>query len=161
MGNEDKIDLRVDVGIDVRTSAQGRHEQGPDEEGRPGHGAPRRRGEAGEGRLGCIFWTLLLVVGIVVAWQMVPVKLRTAEFHDYMEDQANLAAASSAESLKKRVLERANELDLPVGPKNLTVSKGGDRIKMYTEYTIVVEFPLGFTYEWDFVHDVDRPIYYY
>lgn len=120
-----------------------------------------RRGEAGEGRLGCIFWTLVLVVGIVIAWQMIPVKVRTAEFYDYMVDQANFAASASAEGLKKRILTKANDLDLPVGPKNLTVTKERERIKMHTEYTVVVEFPFGFTYEWEFVHDVDRPIFYY
>lgn len=117
--------------------------------------------EAGEGRLGCIVWSLLLVVVVVVAWQMVPVKIRTSELHDYMIDEANFAAQRSTEGLKKRVLDKANELQLPVGPKNLTVSKERERIRMHTEYTVVVEFPFGFTYDWDFEHDVDRPIFYY
>ena len=120
-----------------------------------------RRREAGEGRLGCIFWTLVLVVGIVVAWQMVPVKVRTAELYDFMTDQANFAASVPEDALKKRILDKANDLDLPVGSKNLSVTKSRDRIKMHTEYTVVVEFPLGFTYDWEFVHDVDRPIFYY
>jgi hypothetical protein len=121
----------------------------------------RRRAEAGEGRIGCIFWSLVLIVGIVVAWQMVPVKIKTSELYDYMVDQAAFAANRSADSIKKRILEKANELDLPVGPKNLSVDKHTERIRMHTEYTVVVEFPLGFTYDWNFVHDVDRPIYYY
>ena len=117
--------------------------------------------EAGEGRLGCIIWSLLLVAVIVVAWQMVPVKVRTAELHDYMIDEANFAAQRSAERMKTRIIERAEELDLPVGPKNLTVNKQRERVHMHTEYTVVVEFPFGFTYDWEFEHDVDRPIFYY
>jgi hypothetical protein len=117
--------------------------------------------EAGEGRLGCIIWSLALVVVVVVAWQMVPVKVRTAELQDFMIDEANLAARYTAERIKSRVLERAADLDLPVTTKNLTVSKERERIRMHTEYTVVVEFPFGFTYDWDFEHDVDRPIFYY
>lgn len=117
--------------------------------------------EAGEGRLGCIIWSLALVAVIVVAWQMVPVKVRTAELQDYMIDEANFASRRTAERIKTRVLERADELDLPVTAKNLTVSKERERIRMHTEYTVVVEFPFGFTYDWDFEHDVDRPIFYY
>lgn len=124
-------------------------------------GVPRRRGEAGEGRIGCIFWSVLLIVGFVVAWQMVPVKVRTSELHDYMIDQANFAGSTSEDGIKKRILSKANDLDLPVGPKNLTVTKERERIKMHTEYTVVVEFPFGFSYDWEFEHDVDRPIFYY
>lgn len=120
-----------------------------------------RHSEAGEGRIGCIFWSLVLLAGILVAWQVVPVKIRTAEFHDYMQDQAQLAGRRSAEGIKKDLMNKANELELPVGAKNLTVTKARERIRMHTEYTVVVEFPLGYTYDWDFVHDVDRPIFYY
>jgi hypothetical protein len=119
------------------------------------------RGEAGEGRIGCIFWSLVLIVGGIIAWTLVPVQVRTSEFIDYMDDQAQFASQRSAEAIKKRVLDKANDLRLPVGPKELTVAKEGERIKMHTEFTIVVEFPFGFTYDWDVEHDIDRPIFYY
>jgi hypothetical protein len=121
----------------------------------------RSRGEAGEGRIGCIFWTLVLAVGIIIAWQTVPVKIKTSELYDYMEDQAAFASARSGEAIKTRILSKAADLRLPVGPKNLTVNKESERIRMHTEYTVTVSFPFGITYDWDFVHDIDRPIYYY
>jgi len=120
-----------------------------------------RRGEAGEGRIGCIFWSLLLIVGAIIAWQMVPVQIRSSEFVDYMDDQAQFAAQRSADAIKKRVLQKANDLRLPVGPKELTVTKETERIRMHVEYTVEVEFPFGFTYPWHFEHDIDRPIFYY
>jgi hypothetical protein len=78
-----------------------------------------------------------------------------------MVDQATFASQRSAEGMKTRILDKANELDLPVGPKNLSVRKESERIRMYTEYTVELRFPFGITHEWDFVHDIDRPIYYY
>jgi hypothetical protein len=88
-----------------------------------------RRGEAGEGRIGCIFWSLLLIVGAIIAWQMVPVQIRSSEFVDYMDDQAQFAAQRSADAIKKRVLQKANDLRLPVGPnrrhQRLKLSRSG------------------------------------
>lgn len=120
-----------------------------------------RQRESGEGRIGCILWGLALIIAALILWQVVPVKMRTAEFYDFMVDQAAFAANRSEQSMKKQIIDKANELDIPVGPKNLTVTKLQARVRMHTEYTIVLEFPFGFTHEWDFVHDVDRPIYYY
>lgn len=119
------------------------------------------RGEAGEGRIGCIFWSLVLIVGGIIAWTLVPVQLRTSEFIDYMDDQAQFASQRSAEAIKTRVIQKANDLRLPVGPKELTVTKEGERIKMHTEFTVVVEFPFGITHDWEVEHDIDRPIFYY
>lgn len=120
-----------------------------------------RRAESGEGRIGCIFWGLAVIVGALILWQVVPVKMRTAEFYDFMVDQAAFASNRSSETIKKQILDEANELDVPVGPKNLNVTKTQTRIRMHAEYTIVLEFPFGITHDWHFVHDVDRPIYYY
>jgi len=120
-----------------------------------------RRSEAGEGRIGCIIWSLVLIVGGIIAWTAVPVQVRSSEFIDYMEDQAQFASQRSAETIKKRLLDKANDLQLPIGPKELTVSKESERIKMHVEYTVEVKFPFGFTYDWDFEHDVNRPIFFY
>jgi len=122
----------------------------------------RRRGERGESRIGCIFWSAALIVGIVVAWVAVPVKVKTSELHDFMIDQAtNASRFRTAESLKKRVLARARELDLPVTSKNLTVRRSDARVRMEADYTVTLEFPFDITYDWRFQHEVDRPIFYY
>ena len=122
----------------------------------------RRRGERGEGKIGCIFWTAVLVVGIVIAWVAIPVKVKTSELHDFMIDQAtNASRFRSAESLEKRVLARARELDLPLTSKSLTVQRNDARVRMEADYTVTLEFPFGVTYDWRFHHEVDRPIFYY
>lgn len=118
-------------------------------------------GEAGEGRIGCIFWGAVFVVIFVIAWQAVPVKVASSELYDHMIDQANFADRRSAAGMKKAVLQKAEDLDLPLEAKNLTVTKTSSRVKMDAKYTVVVDFPLGFDYEWDFHHEVDRPIYIY
>ena len=114
----------------------------------------------GEGNLGCILTGAIFAIGLMIAWQAVPTKIRSAEFYDFMIDQAEAAGSREAAQIKKRLLAKADELDLPVNEKNLSVKKGGDRIKIETKYTIPLEYP-GYTYEWTFDHKIDRAIFYF
>jgi hypothetical protein len=120
---------------------------------------PRRRAEKGEGNLGCILWVLLLALGLLIAWKMIPVKVNSAELYDYMDELARFnAGKESAEEIKKKILVRAAELHLPVEKENVTVVRDGDRIQMTVDYTVPVKFP-GYTYNWHFSHELDRPIF--
>jgi hypothetical protein len=118
----------------------------------------RRSAERGEGNLGCILWMLLFAIGVLIAWKAVPVKVQSAELYDYMVELTKFAASSSAENLKKQVVTKAAELDLPLDKDDVEVRKTTDRIQIEASYTVPLEFP-GYTYEWNFNHQVDRPIF--
>ena len=118
-----------------------------------------RRSERGEGNLGCILWLLALGFAVLVAWKAVPVKLQSTELYDYMDELAKFSAAQvPPDQLKKRILERAAQLQIPLTKDNIRVERNGDRIYMEVEYTIPVEFP-GYTYLWNFHQKLDRPIF--
>jgi hypothetical protein len=117
-----------------------------------------RSRQRGDGKLGCILWTVILALVILIAWKAIPVKIKSAELYDFMVEQAKFAANAKPETIKKRILRRAKELDLPLDAKAVTVERIGDRIRMKARYTVNLEFP-GYTYVWDFNHVVDRPIY--
>lgn len=115
---------------------------------------PRR----GEGKIGCILWSALLVAFVAICWKVIPIKLRSSELYDFMEEQAMFAGRSKADAIKKRIINRAIELDLPVKKKDITVQRRAGRIRMKCTYTVPVEFP-GYTYQWHFEHIVDRPVF--
>ena len=108
----------------------------------------QRQRQAGDGKLGCILWSLLLIAGVMVAWKAVPVKIATSELYDFMVEQAKWAGNTPPEVLQKRIVSKANELNLPVDPKLVTAERPGDRIRMKAVFTVPLEFP-GYTYEWD------------
>lgn len=119
----------------------------------------RRIAERGEGNLGCILWILVLGIAVLITWKAVPVKIASAELYDYMEDLARSAGVNTtAEEVKKAILKRAEDLKLPLDKDHVMVERNGDRIRMRAEYTVPVEFP-GYTYNWHFVHELDRPIF--
>ena len=118
-----------------------------------------RRSERGEGNLGCILWLLALGLAVLIAWKAVPVKLQSTELYDYMDELAKFSAAQiPPDQLKKRILDRAAQLQIPLSKENVRVQRNGDRIYMEIEYTIPVEFP-GYTYQWNFHQKLDRPIF--
>ena len=120
---------------------------------------PRRTAERGEGNLGCIMWLLVLAVAVMISWKMIPVKMSNAELVDYMTEVAQFQSAQKTpEEIKKIILARAVELNIPLAKENITVEKGRDRIRMTVDYTMPVEFP-GYTYNWHFRHELDRPIF--
>lgn len=120
----------------------------------------RRRAERGEANLGCIFWVVLLVIAVVVAWKLVPVKIKSAELYDFMIDQAGDATNTfhNEDVIKKRILAKAHDLTLPLDADHLKVERIGDRIRMRATYTVDVKFP-GYVYHWKFDHEVDRHLY--
>ncbi|MEO7795982.1 MAG: hypothetical protein ABIV06_14535 [Thermoanaerobaculia bacterium] len=117
-----------------------------------------RAKQAGDGKLGCILWTLLLGAGVLVGWKAIPVKIASSELYDYMVEQAKWAGNTPSEVLQKRIVNKGNELELPVDPKLVTVEKANDKIRMEAAFTVPLEFP-GYTYEWDFDLQVERPIF--
>jgi hypothetical protein len=117
-----------------------------------------RSRHSGQGKLGCILWLALVAVTGMVAYKMIPIKVRSSELHDYMVEQAKWAANNTTDVLEKSILARAKELSLPLTEEGVTVEKVRERIKMEAVFTVPVEFP-GYTYNWTFHFMVDRPIF--
>ena len=118
----------------------------------------RRNPGRGEGKVGCIIWLVVLALAGFVAYKAIPVKLNASQLYDYMDEQAKFAQQTKPDQLKKRILRRAQELNLPVDPKKLTVRKRGGRIQIECQYTVPLEFP-GYTYYWEFDEAIDEPIF--
>jgi hypothetical protein len=118
----------------------------------------RRFRERGEGQLGCVFALLLLLVAIFVAYKMVPIKVKAAELRGEVIDEAKNAGVRSDETIIKTILQKAAQLNLPVGKEDVSINRSANTIRVVVEYTVPVEFP-GFTYQWNFKHEAENPIF--
>lgn len=118
----------------------------------------RSRSWVGDSKVGCAIWVLIVIVCGMIAWKAVPVKIASSEFYDFMIEQAKYAGNVPPDILKKRILEKAGELNLPVGEKQVIVERHGDNIRMRCAYTVALDFP-GYTYNWTFKHELNRPIF--
>jgi|CXWL01.1.fsa_nt_gi hypothetical protein len=120
----------------------------------------RHTRERGEGNLGCILWAVAFLLVAYALYMTVPTKMASAQLYDFMVDEAKDADRIPPPEIKKRILKKARELDLPLAEKDVTAERLGDRIRMKAKYTVKIDFGLGITYDWNFFHDVDRPIFY-
>jgi hypothetical protein len=75
-----------------------------------------------------------------------------------MVELAKFSTRESDQKLQRRIIEKADELRLPVGKDDVTVRKANGRVRMRAQYEIPLVFPF-YTYVWRFDHNVDRPIF--
>ena len=120
----------------------------------------RTRGTRGEGRIGCILW--LAVLGIVGygLYKIIPVKIATSTFYDFMQEEAAFGSIRDIKQLQKELLAKARELEIPVTEDNLTIKRTRENITIEAHYEITVEFFRGWKkYVWKFDQVVSRPTF--
>lgn len=118
----------------------------------------RRRSELGEGQGGCIVGLIFLALVIFLAWKFVPVKVRTAEMRQTVIDEAKMAGTHKDPRIRRIIMEKAADLDIPLEDENLIIRRRAQTIYIEATYTIPIEFP-GFTYEWNIEHKAENPIF--
>ena len=120
---------------------------------------PRRRSERGEVNLGCILWLVALGLVSLIAWKAVPVKIQSSELYDYMDELAKFnSARTPTEDLTKMIMDKANQLGIPMQKGDISVVRSNDHILMEVDYTVPLDV-LGITYNWHFHQKLDRPIF--
>ena len=118
----------------------------------------RFRGQRGEGQLGCVFGLIVLLIGVFIAYKMIPVKVKAAELRGEVVDEAKQAGMRSDVQIRNTILATAQRVGLPVGEENIKVRRGGNQIAVDVEYVVPLEFP-GYTYQWKFHHHAENPIF--
>ena len=118
----------------------------------------RNRRERGEGQFGCLVGLVVLLIAGLIAYRMIPVKVRTAELRDTVVDESKSAGQHSDKQIKESILYKAKQLELPVNEQNVSVKRSASYIRVHVKYTVPVEFP-GYTYNWNFEHNYENPIF--
>jgi hypothetical protein len=120
----------------------------------------RRSAARGAGNIGCLLWLIVLVAVGHVLWKVVPVKVRSSEFYDVMQEQASFGSIKSEAAIQYEVLRRAQELRIPVTKDNLKVIRSREAVTVEAHYQIPIEFFGGaYTYVWKFDPVVSRPTF--
>jgi hypothetical protein len=115
--------------------------------------------ERGEGRFGTIFGLVVLAVTFYLGFKVLPVMINAYAFRDYIEQEARFAALRNKdEEVVKRVLRKAEELELPVTRKSITVNRNSSHFDLKVAYTIPIETPV-YTYNWVFKEESNAPLF--
>ena len=117
-----------------------------------------RRGQRGEGQMGCLMGVILMAIGIFIAYKMVPVKIRAAELRQEVVDQAKAAGMRGDDRILAAILRKAEDNNLPVAKEDVSIHRTANTISVSVDYTVPIDFP-GFTYQWHFHHEASNPIF--
>jgi len=116
------------------------------------------RSQRGEGKAGCVFWLLLLLIGILLGFRWIPAQMAKSQLTDYMEELAKFYPRKEARWFKDSIMHRAKELDIPLEGQNVQVDKTGQRVKMKVKYSVPMDF-FVYTYYMDYEITMDRDIF--
>lgn len=118
----------------------------------------RYRYQRGEGQGGCVVGLILLLIGIFIAYKLIPVKIKAAEMRQTVVDEAKMAGSRYDGVIMRRILQKAEELRLPLTEKDVKINRANNQIRIEVSYVVPVEFP-GYTYKWSFNHTAENPIF--
>jgi uncharacterized membrane protein len=118
----------------------------------------RNRRELGEGQFGCLVGIILLLIGVFIAYKMIPIKVKAAEIRQVAEDESRSAGQHNDHQIMETILRKAREDELPITEENVRIDRRNTQIEIDVEYDVPVTFP-GYTYNWHFHHHTDNPIF--
>ncbi len=117
------------------------------------------KGERGEGRLGTLIGLIVLAISIYLGVKVVPVMINGYAFRDYLEEEARFAGLRNRdEEVKKRVLRKAQDLDLPITAKDILISRTSTHFDIKVKYVVPIETPV-YTYNWNFDEAIRAPLF--
>lgn len=118
----------------------------------------RNRSERGEGQFGCLVGLVILALVGLIAYRMIPVKVKAAELRDTVVDEAKSAGQHNNKRIREAILAKGEQLELPIADKDIDIERKQQMIRIEVNYTVPVEFP-GYTYQWHFRVKTENPVF--
>lgn len=99
-----------------------------------------RSKELGAGKFGLFIFTIIIIILIYGVVKYLPIKLNSYEMQDYMEKIARNPSYSESE-LKKSLLEKAKELNIPLTDSQITINLSQEKCDIEINYQVTIETP--------------------
>jgi hypothetical protein len=100
------------------------------------------RGQRGEGKLKALFYTIILVAGVYVAFKIVPLYVADYQLKDKMGEQARFATVNrySDEQIRDVIFKTVQDLDIAAKREDIKVDHTNHGIRISLDYTAPVDF---------------------
>jgi hypothetical protein len=120
----------------------------------------RPGGPRGAAGFGCVVWVLILALIGYCLVQIVPVKIASSQFEDFMQEEAGFGSVKNLTQLEKEILAKARELKIPLAKEDLIVKRSKDSVTIEASYEMTVDFFGGlYKYVWKFHPVITRPTF--
>ena len=103
------------------------------------------------------FAVKLVIVALLAnaAWRVGNAYLSFYRFNDAVTEASQFDAGGAAADLRQKVLELADQYDVPLADDGFTVTRDEHRTRIKGEFKEDIQLFPGFTYPWPFRFDVD------
>jgi hypothetical protein len=100
------------------------------------------RRQRGAGKLKAIVYTVILVVGVFVAFKLVPLYVTEYQLKDKMSEQARFAVVNhySDDQLRDVIFKTVQDLDIPAKREEIKVEHTNHGLRISLDYTAPVDF---------------------
>lgn len=119
----------------------------------------RWRFQRGDVPVGCLVGLVVMLLVALIAIKVAPLMVSVGELDkeiSTLADRANRREYRD-ERIVRDILAKAENLDLLVTKKDISINRTSKRIKITVTYDVPIEFP-GYTYVWHKRHFHDRPL---
>jgi hypothetical protein len=119
------------------------------------------RYQRGDVPVGCLVGGVVAIIVVLVTIKVAPIMIHVGELDKEISNLADRANRReyTDQRIRRDILEKAEQLDLPVTKKSIDIKRTSNRIKVTVRYTMSIEFP-GYTYVWNKEHYHERPLFY-
>ena len=119
-----------------------------------------KNGQRGEGRVGFIITLIVVVVLIFVGVKIIPVRINAYQLEDTLREEARYASANrnNDAAVKKRILEEAETLNIPLDPKNVTVKRNKKEVIVRARFEQPIDLKVT-TYTFRFDAEQRAPVF--
>jgi hypothetical protein len=100
-----------------------------------------RRMERGEGKLKTVFFIAIALLGIFLAFKLVPPYVAEYQLQDKMQEMARFGIVNhySEEQIRDNVFKVVQDLDIPAKREDIKVAVTQSLVKVSLEYTVPVD----------------------
>jgi len=99
-----------------------------------------RRSQRGAGRLKAIVFTVILILGIYMAFKLVPAYVSEYQLQDKMQEQARFGVVNrySAEQIRDSIYKVVQDLDIPAKRDDIKVTTSQEVVRISLDYTVPI-----------------------
>jgi len=115
--------------------------------------------QRGEGRLGLIITLVIIAIAIFVGVKFIPAKITAYEFGDFIEQECRFAATRRDDAqIVVRIMDKAEEMDVPLKKKNLIVRRTKGEMIIKASYEQPLDLKVT-TYIYKFDREERAPLF--
>lgn len=115
--------------------------------------------QRGEGRAGFLIALLIVGVAAFVGIKVIPVRINAYNFRDVLREEARMGAVRNSDAVvKERIMDRALDLEIPILPEDLSVTRTKAKMIISAKYEQPIDLKLT-TYMYKFNAKEEAPLF--